>query len=51
VDFSFRANSGSEVSLVALGDLIDHVARIVESFADLRGPTTTAAVPQADAQS
>jgi hypothetical protein len=41
VDFSFRANSGSEVSLFALGDLIDHVATIVESFADLKGPATT----------
>ncbi len=38
VDFSFRANSGSEVSLFALRDLIDHVATIVESFAELRGP-------------
>ncbi|GAT08070.1 uncharacterized protein RMCN_1203 [Mycolicibacterium novocastrense] len=43
VDFSFRANSGSEVSLTTLSDLIDHVARIVESFADLPGPTTTTA--------
>jgi len=42
VDFSFRANSGSEVSLFAFSDLIDHVARIVESFADLRGPATAA---------
>jgi hypothetical protein len=42
VDFSFRANSGSEVSLFAFGTLIDNVARIVESFADLRGPATSA---------
>jgi hypothetical protein len=38
VDFSFRANNGSEVSLFALGDLIDHVATIVDSFADLGAP-------------
>jgi hypothetical protein len=37
VDFAFRANNGSEVSLFALGNLIDHVATIVESFADLQG--------------
>jgi hypothetical protein len=40
VDFAFRANNGSEVSLFALGNLIDHVAAIVESFADLQGPAT-----------
>jgi hypothetical protein len=53
VDFSFRANSGSEAGPGALGDLIDHVDRIVESFDGLQGPTTTtaaAAVPEADAQ-
>lgn len=38
VDFSFRANNGSEISLFAVGDLIDHVAAIVETFADLQGP-------------
>jgi hypothetical protein len=38
VDFAFRANNGSEVSLFALGNLIDHVAAIVESFADLQRP-------------
>ena len=27
----------TEVSLFAVGDLIDHVAAIVETFADLRG--------------
>jgi len=47
VDFSFRSNNGSEVSLFALGDLINHVARIVESFAELRGPATTASVSDA----
>lgn len=39
VDFAFRADTGSEMSLFALRDPIDHVAAIVESFADLRGPT------------
>jgi hypothetical protein len=35
VDFAFRANNGCEVSLFALGNLVEHVAAIVESFADL----------------
>ncbi len=38
VDFSFRANNGSEVGLSALGALADHVAGIVEGFAELQGP-------------
>jgi hypothetical protein len=41
VEFSFRANNGTEASLFALGNLIDHVAAIVESFADLTGPVTS----------
>jgi hypothetical protein len=40
VDFTFRANSGTEVSLFVVGDLIDHVAAIIETFADLQGPAT-----------
>ena len=38
VDFAFRANNGSEVSLFALGGLIEHIAAIVDSFSDLQGP-------------
>ena len=40
VDFALRANNGSEVNLPGLGGLIEHVAAIVESFAELRGPAT-----------
>jgi hypothetical protein len=38
VDFAFRANNGSGVSLFALGGLIEHIAAIVDSFSDLQGP-------------
>lgn len=50
VDFAFRANNGCEVSLFALGNLIDHVAAIVESFADLLGPATTATASEPTSQ-
>jgi|GEM_PF-4552684 len=42
VDFGFRANNGSEVNLLGLGRLIEHVAVIVDSFTDLQGPAATA---------
>jgi hypothetical protein len=38
VDFSFRANNGSEASIAGLGGLIEHVEAVVERFAGLQVP-------------
>lgn len=42
VEFTFRANNGSEVDLPGLGGLIEHVSGIVDSFNDLPGPAVAA---------
>jgi len=38
VEYTFRANNGSEVDLPGLRGLIEHVLVIVDSFTDLSGP-------------